>query len=44
LFVFICLIIILITITLIWLFYNLIYGILLKRLRENYRELQKLEV
>jgi hypothetical protein len=43
-FVVICLIIIGITLTLIWLFYKLIYGILLKRLRENYRELQKLEV
>lgn len=29
---------------LIWLFYRLLYGILLKRLRKNYRELQKLEV
>lgn len=27
-----------------WLFYRLIYGILLKRLNENYRELKKLEV
>ncbi|HER39695.1 MAG TPA: hypothetical protein ENO10_00565 [Salinimicrobium catena] len=27
-----------------WLFYKLIYGILLKRLRVNYRELKKLEV
>lgn len=27
-----------------WLFYKLIYGILLKRLRANYRELKKLEV
>lgn len=40
----ICLVIIGIILTLIWLFYKLIYGILLKRLRENYRELQKLEV
>ncbi len=28
----------------IWLFYRLLYGILLKRLNSNYRELQKLEV
>ena len=28
---------------LIWLFYKLLYGILLKRLRENYNELKKLE-
>lgn len=29
---------------LIWLFYKLIYGILLKRLNQNYKELKKLEV
>jgi hypothetical protein len=29
---------------LIWLFYKLLYGILLKRLRQNYKELKKLEV
>ncbi len=29
---------------LIWLFYRLVYGILLKRLRKNYEELKKLEV
>ncbi len=29
---------------LLWLFYRLIYGILLKRLNANYRELKKLEV
>lgn len=29
---------------LIWLFYRLIYGILLKRLNQNYKELKKLEV
>lgn len=29
---------------LIWLFYRLIYGILLKRLNKNYKELKKLEV
>lgn len=28
----------------IWLFYKLIYGILLKRLNQNYKELKKLEV
>jgi magnesium-transporting ATPase (P-type) len=28
----------------IWLFYRLIYGLLLKRLNRNYKELQKLEV
>lgn len=34
----------LIFITVIWLFYKLIYGLLLKRLNNNYKELQKLEV
>lgn len=29
---------------LLWLFYRLLYGILLKRLNNNYRELKKLEV
>lgn len=29
---------------LLWLFYRILYGILLKRLNENYRELKKLEV
>ena len=29
---------------LIWLFYKLIYGILIKRLNRNYQELKKLEV
>jgi hypothetical protein len=29
---------------LIWLFYKLLYGILLKRLRQNYNDLKKLEV
>jgi len=29
---------------LLWLFYRLLYGILLKRLNVNYRELKKLEV
>ncbi len=29
---------------LIWLFYRLLYGILLKRLKKNYVELKKLEV
>jgi hypothetical protein len=29
---------------LIWLFYKLLYGILLKRLKRNYKELKKLEV
>ena len=29
---------------LIWLFYKLIYGILIKRLNQNYNELKKLEV
>ena len=28
----------------IWLFYRVLYGILLKRLKENYSELKKLEV
>ncbi|MDH3697704.1 MAG: hypothetical protein OEQ81_03505 [Flavobacteriaceae bacterium] len=31
-------------VALIWLFYRLLYGILLNRLRANYRELKKLEV
>lgn len=35
---------ILLTGALAWLFYRLLYGILLKRLNENYRELKKLEV
>ena len=29
---------------LIWLFYKLLYGILLKRLRQNYNDLKRLEV
>ncbi|MBC31353.1 MAG: hypothetical protein CMH48_10970 [Muricauda sp.] len=29
---------------LLWLFYRILYGILLKRLNENYRELKKLEI
>ena len=33
----------LIVLTLLWLFYQLLYGILLKRLRVNYKELNKLE-
>jgi hypothetical protein len=31
-------------ILLLWLFYKLIYGLLLKRLNRNYKELKKLEV
>ena len=31
-------------IAVIWVFYKLIYGILLKRLNRNYKELKKLEV
>ncbi|WP_130733551.1 hypothetical protein [Flavobacterium sp. J27] len=31
-------------ITLIWLFYKLLYGILLKRLNKNYKELEKLDL
>ncbi|WP_406683040.1 hypothetical protein N1F78_10115 [Seonamhaeicola sp. MEBiC1930] len=31
-------------IVVIWLFYKLIYGLLLKRLNKNYKEIQKLEV
>jgi len=31
-------------VALIWLFYRLLYGILLNRLRANYRELKKLEI
>ncbi|KIX22294.1 hypothetical protein SY27_00045 [Flavobacterium sp. 316] len=37
-------IIALIIIALIWLFYKLIYGILLKRLNNNYKELKKLDL
>ena len=39
-----CVLIIGIILVLIWLFYRLLYGILLNRLRGNYRELKKLEV
>ena len=39
-----CVIIIGIILVLIWLFYRLLYGILLNRLRRNYAELKKLEV
>ena len=39
-----CVIIIGIILLLIWLFYRLLYGILLNRLRRNYAELKKLEV
>ncbi len=39
-----CVFIIGIILVLIWLFYRLLYGILLNRLRRNYRELKKLEV
>ena len=39
-----CVLIIGIILVLIWLFYRLLYGILLNRLRSNYRELKKLEV
>lgn len=35
---------IIIVLGLIWLFYRLLYGILLKRLEKNYKEIQKLEV
>lgn len=35
---------IIIFIVIIWLFYRLIYGLLLKRLNRNYKELKKLEV
>lgn len=40
----ICVIVVGIILSLIWLFYKLLYGILLNRLRNNYRELKKLEV
>ncbi|WP_044403773.1 hypothetical protein [Lacinutrix sp. Hel_I_90] len=42
-----CIIVLLITVafvTVIWLFYKLLYGILMKRLNRNYNELKKLEV
>ncbi|MBF8150843.1 hypothetical protein ITJ86_13100 [Winogradskyella sp. F6397] len=44
---FLCGFVILLTgvfITVIWLFYKLLYGILLKRLNKNYNELKKLEI
>ncbi|NER14087.1 hypothetical protein GWK08_11595 [Leptobacterium flavescens] len=37
-------IIVMISTLVIWLIYQLIYGILLRRLRKNYKELQKMEV
>ncbi len=40
----ICLVVISAVLTLIWLFYRLIYGIFLRRLRNNYNELKQLEV
>lgn len=43
-FALICVAIIGVILVFIWLFYRIIYGILLKRLRENYWELKKLEV
>ncbi|MEP5912960.1 MAG: hypothetical protein ABJ277_05780, partial [Flavobacteriaceae bacterium] len=42
--VLVCIIFTAIFLVLIWLFYKLLYGILLKRLRANYNELKKLEV
>ncbi|MFD1063529.1 hypothetical protein ACFQ1Q_09755 [Winogradskyella litorisediminis] len=41
---FICLVFTGILLGVIWLIYKLIYGILIKRLNQNYRELKKLEV
>lgn len=38
------LVVLIILLGLLWLFYKLLYGILLKRLKRNYRELKKLEV
>lgn len=35
---------IIILVTLFWLFYKLLYGILLRRLNSNYKELQKIEI
>ena len=40
----IMIIFIIIFLGLVWLFYRLLYGILLKRLHHNYKELQKLEM
>lgn len=43
----VCVVVLLFTVlfvTVIWLFYKLIYGILMKRLNRNYNELKKLEV
>lgn len=37
-------VVIAVIVSLIWLFYKLLYGILLNRLRANYRELKRLEV
>ncbi|MGB7842236.1 MAG: hypothetical protein WBL21_05555 [Salinimicrobium sp.] len=43
-FILVFLVILILFLGLLWLFYKLLYGILLKRLNRNYRELKKLEV
>ena len=40
----ICILAVTVLLGIIWLFYKLLYGLLLKRLRKNYKELQQLEV
>ncbi len=41
---FLCLISTVVFLVLLWLFYKLLYGILLKKLRQNYNELRQMEV
>lgn len=43
-FAFICITVVAIILALIWLFYRVVYGILLQRLRNNYNELKQLEL
>lgn len=43
-FTFICIAVVAIILSLIWLFYRVVYGILLRRLRNNYNELKQLEL
>lgn len=40
----VCFAFVVVLILLLWLFYRLLYGLLLKRLRHNYKELKKMEV
>jgi len=43
-FVLIFVVVLVVFLGLLWLFYKLLYGILLKRLKRNYQELKRLEV